>query len=108
MAAFFVKLIEFQLKLLSYATLIVGMLVSIAKLGVDLVTELTTWAFGEIASFQSPDLEFGITDAQNILALANHFFPLAELWALLVVSVPFMLFIVILRFIKSWIPTIAN
>lgn len=75
---------------------------------VDLVLDLTVWALAQTAVVEVPDFKFQLADYENLLGLANHFFPVAEAWTMLVVAVPFMLFIVILRFVKQFIPMIAN
>jgi Na+/phosphate symporter len=108
MGALFTKIVEWQIRIAGWVMTIAMVVIAAVKFGVDLVIEITYWAFNEISAITAPDWDFNISDYQSSLALANHFFPLAEAWAMLVVTVPFMLFIVILRFVKSWIPTIAN
>ena len=108
MSKFFEKLIGW---IIQAGTILAGIgLVIIAAVEwlVQLVMDLTFWAASEIAAMQGPNFEFNLADHADTLALVNHFFPLAEFWAMLLLTVPYMLFIVALRFVKQFIPTMSN
>lgn len=87
---------------------IIQLLIAVSGHVVNLVIELTEWAFANIATLVLPNWSFDLSEHQETLALVNHFFPLAEGIAMVVAAVPFMFTVVLLRFIKSWIPTMGN
>lgn len=108
MRQFLEGLINLLMKVALWLSGLIAVIVAFFQWFTDLIVDLTTWAFTEIGQFSAPNFEFSLSDHSSVLALANHFLPVAEMWAFVVVSVPYFLFLVILRFVKQWIPTLSN
>lgn len=108
MSDFFVKMLGWIIRLVAIVSGIVSVLIWISGEFVDLITGLADWMLQELSELSAPDWHFSISDHADTLSLVNTFFPLAESFALLLAGIPFIVFIVILRFIKSWIPKINN
>ena len=87
---------------------VLGFLIAVSDFVTDLLWRLLDWGLTEMANLEAPSFEFNVTDYQNTLALANHFLPVSEAWSFLVATIPYLLFVIILRFVKSWIPGISG
>jgi len=108
MLDFFSKLGALHVKIVLLLASLFALLVSLSKVFLDMILALTEWAIPRIGEIVVPDFELQMADTLEILSLGNHFFPIAEAWAFIVASVPIFVIFMVIRFIKSWIPTMAN
>jgi len=110
MEKFFAKLLSVASRLMGIGAALWAVFVALFDIASEAISRATAWAlenFQEIPAF--PDVAtFQMSEAMGILSIANNFFPVAETWALLVFTVPYMFVIVIFRFIKQFIPTASN
>lgn len=87
-------------------------LYTIAQFFFDSVPSYVLKMIGVLSGFLSggnwfsPD--FTLSDYNNTLGMVNYFFPLDESWAMMVDSVPYILGIISIRWIKSFIPGFSN
>ena len=82
--------------------------IAIFNFGVDTIVGLTEWAAEELGQLSGSEFVLFLTNDGGVLALANHFFPIAETWAMILASLPYIFIILTLRFVKQFVPTVAN
>lgn len=74
----------------------------------EIVLQATVELLNTLSEFGGDSFNFQIDEGYQWLALANAWVPIQETWALFVFAVPFMLVIVVFRFVKQFIPTLSN
>lgn len=72
------------------------------------VLEVTVGVINKLSEFGGDSFDFSIDGDFTYLKVANAWLPIQETWALLVFAVPYMIVIVIFRFVKQFIPTLSN
>lgn len=92
--------------------LITTVLYTIANIIFDEIPSYVSKVLGfitaQLSYFDSWDFTFTLPDGNGTLALVNHFFPLEESWQMVMDSIPFMLTMVTIRWMKSFIPFIGK
>jgi len=106
----FAFIIRLHNKLVKVVVAMVVLAVTFIDAILTVLLQLTEWAADQIASAVGPEFVLTLSDAGGVLSLANHFFPVAEMWAMIVITLPlpYLFFILGLRFVKQFIPTISN
>jgi len=84
----------------------------------QMVLDMTVWALDNFAELEDLSamgpggsgalFQTQLSDFENALSTANVFFPIAEAWAMFIFMITYMTIVVILRFIKQFIPTASN
>jgi len=94
---------------ITYWLAVIGTVVmAVTDIVLQAVQRVTTYAVDAVVLLSGANLETTMTEYAGVVGLANHFFPLSEMWALMLFTVPYMLAVVTLRFVKQFIPTVSN
>lgn len=104
MKEFFTNFLAHFSKIVTVGYGLFAVLATLVSEFTGMVNQLTAWAISEIPALVVPSYSINLADYEGILGLVNHFFPLAESWALLVATVPIYIFVATLKFVKQWIP----
>jgi hypothetical protein len=88
----------------------VGLIVIIVGCVTEVVTainNLLSEAVGALSSLVMPQSNVSASGVGNFLAVANHFFPVEEMFALMTAISVVWVIAISYRLIKSWLPTLS-
>lgn len=99
---------EYGRKFLHYLTIIGLVLIAVVEWVTDQILAITSWMLDEFQDFAVPDWQFNLSDYTAELSILNRLMPLAEAWAMFIITIAFALAVISVRWIKSIIPTLSN
>ena len=108
MAQFFERLLERMTKMTLIATIFYTVLSFIFDEIPSYINRMAAFLSGQLAILPDFNPNFTLSDWNGTLGLMNHFFPLDELWQMVVDSIPYIITIITVRWIKSFIPGMGN
>lgn len=108
MGTFFEILAKSGLKIVYYVSFIGSVIGIISGIITGLLEDFQNALIDRVESWQPLGYQISFTQFQNVLGLVNHFFPLEESWALMVSSLPIIVTILTLKWVKNMIPFLGS